>query len=344
MIAVIAPATEDNELHLVAVGSEGMLAPAPRPELTVKQFRALEVAWIADAEGDHGLARRMIREIEAAFGFGTSPWEGREGPVVGPFCRIGPKRQRSEQPQAKNGQRRRNDDPATPTRDDLKQLDRVEHKVKTALQLSRSHHDRQTQLNDAQKLRQSVQERVDLRSQVAFNASALREDARLEALRGGDVVEDDPREAPGRRRRRTVDGLAFLLDRFDNEGGELHLSVRRSYRRCWVAGQIYRPLFQRGHESDVQSQFAAVASAGGGDQNGTETTCVGKIGRSKSLKMIEEHVGKGPRGPRRLHLLRQVAGKGMSIRSVAHGTNSIHAAKLALLQALELTALALMLP
>ena len=230
------------------------------------------------------------------------------------------------------------------TANDIKALSKVEIKVRAALQLSRGHHNRQDMLDAASAARNVIQARVDLRSEVAFNAAALKEDALLEALRGGDVVEDAPREAPGRRRRRTVDGMAFLLDRYDSQGVELHLSVRRTYRRCWVAGQLYRPLFQRGHESDVQSQFAAVSSAGGGDQNGTETTCVGKIGRSKSLKMIEHYVGQGSRGPRRLEILRQVAGKGMSIRSVAGGGKNVHLAKLALLQALEITAHALLLP
>jgi hypothetical protein len=223
-----------------------------------------------------------------------------------------------------------------PTENDLKELAKAERAHRAAIMLPKSHRERADRIDKAVKAKQTVQNRIATREQFAFNAAALAEDAKLESLRGGTVVEDSPRTAPGRRRRLTGDGLSFVLEKA--EDAETH-AVRLTMRRLWVAGMLYRDVFEREHGDGLGA--VDLDSSGGGMLDAKlarERALVAGADGDRILREVAKALACSPRGRRELHVLQQVAGWGRSLRSVTSGASNIYRAELALLRALDTVA------
>jgi hypothetical protein len=230
-----------------------------------------------------------------------------------------------------------------PTVHDLKDLAKAEQALRAARMLPRRHALRERKLDEASGRRDQVLARIEQRRVQSANAVAGVEAEQLERLRGGEVVEDDPRNTPGRRKRVEKDGMAEVL-RLSKAAGTP--AARKVFYRCWVAGMLYRHLFEAQYSGGVKSQLAG--SAKGGDVMSALAAAHGemlkKANAGRIVAQVDHMLASSPKGIREVRVLHQVAGLGRPLCELGAGGKQRHMWKLALLRALETVALVLKLP
>jgi hypothetical protein len=230
-----------------------------------------------------------------------------------------------------------------PSAFDLKELARADQALKTALALPRRHPQRQRKVDEAAARRDDLQARINLRRQAAENAVAAVEAEQLERLRGGEVIEDEPRAAPGRRKRIEKDGL---IEVFRMSRAAVGPSVRKVLYRCWVAGMLYRHLFEAQYGGGVKSQLSG--STKGGDimaaLEAAHADMLKKANAGRVIAKVDNMLASSPKGVRELRALHEVAGMGHPLCQLGGGGKDRHMWKLALLRALETVAHVLQLP